>query len=664
MSLAAAFRRAAARWLCFVALSCGGAPAALEAPATQINPAAALRTQPSPDLSAVHDPRALVVSGRLARPSASLAIVRGWSKLPMPQSEEVTELVMGEAAGPLVDLDQPIDFAISVVGSGSHMRDRTAVSVALKDLDHARATLSDRFKLVAGDNGALLIQGLGRPTRRDDDDGEDAAGDDDHRTCELAPAYGAAAMRLVCGWSAKALSELAPWLTRTATRLGATSDLHIDLRMLPLRSSISGQKRLIGSLLASVLGARLEPASARELVSSVGGDFVDFAIDLETATVDVQLAEAGATATATVRLSGATSALARLATAHPDRTATAPAAFWQLPGDADCAFFERGIDDTQLARGRELLLPLVGDWLAEYGLKDADRKPILDALAKMTSSAPIVYGSGLDDDAASKALATERSLRESSDAAGLMEAERVATEALLGWRVIELDEPAARLAEAVKELASAWGKPAVAAAYRAKTKGASPPALHAAPMPKGATLPAGAQHYVLELRPFDSSGSGVASVVSGKPKVAAVATKPVVIHLILVADGARSWVGAGGSDALVASKLAAAIAPAGDKLVDRVELAAMKTASVGAGGFVTARGLSRAAGTFAAMLGGSMGAGAEGFDEVAQLRHRGAVPITFSLTARADPAPAVTASVEVSRTAVEDIVKVILRHGF
>ena len=51
----------------------------------------------------------------------------------MPQSEQVTELLTSEAVGPLVDLDQPIDFAVAVTGSGTKMKDLTAVSAAVKD---------------------------------------------------------------------------------------------------------------------------------------------------------------------------------------------------------------------------------------------------------------------------------------------------------------------------------------------------------------------------------------------------------------------------------------------------------------------------------------------------------------------------------------------------
>ncbi|HEY8041041.1 MAG TPA: hypothetical protein VIF15_14645 [Polyangiaceae bacterium] len=656
--------------LFIVTAGCGGTPPP-QAP-TAAKPAATVPPPPPPDLSAVPDPQTLVVSGRVARLGASLTTVHGWSKLPMPQSEQVTEIITSEAVGPIVDLDQPIDFAVAVVGSGARMKDLTAVSAAVKDPEKVKATLAERYKLFPGDNGALLIQGLGRPVHRDDADDEDddkgkSGGDDPDaaRTCELAPAYGAAPVRLVCGWNARALAELGPWLTRTATRAGAGADLHVDVRMAPLKPTIAEQKRLLGMILGSVLGGRLGLSSARDLAAGVGGDLADFATDLDSMALDVQMGDAGAQATATLKLSGATSALGRVATGHPERSGPAPAAFWQLPGDADVALFERGIDEAELAKARDLLLQAVSGALSDVGLKDADRKPIVDAFGKVSSSAALVYGSGVDAAEVRKALAAGRALGDKGDPAQRAEAKRETVEALIGWRVIELDEPSAKLAGALKELSAALGKPGVAAAYHAKSKELVPPSFHVAAVPKAAALPAGAQHYVLELHLTDRRPAPPRSgPIRGTPANAAPAGKPLLVHVFVVPDGQRTWVGAGGDEAIVAAKLAASLGAGGDKLAARPELASLKNGSVGAGGFVTARGLPEAAQQMALLFSGSTWGATETFDEAAQLPHQGLVPVVFSVTAQqgATPPP-VVATVLVPTGAIEDVVTAILRRG-
>jgi hypothetical protein len=588
----------------------------------------------------------------------------------VPQSDELAALVLGEAIGPLVDPDRPIDFAVSVTGAGSsHSRSRIALSVALKDVDRAKATLSERYKLVPGDNGSLVIQEAGHVSRSNEDD-EDSTGEEEdsepgtqhgdrgegnHHPCEFAPAYGVSTTRLVCGWSTRALSELAPWLTRSATRITTSSDLHVDLRMGPLHAMIASQKRVLGSVLAAALGGRLELAGARQLIAGAIADTIDFSLDLDHASLDVQLGDRSASATLALTLSRTTSALARLAAAHPERSAPAPAAFWQLPGDADFAFFERGIDEAELARARALLLHAADEALADDGLKDADRKPILEALGRLTSPAPMVYASGLDVEAARKAVATERSRADLTDPAAFDEAETRSAEALLGWRVMAWEEPAARWTGALKDLAAALGRPAVLAAYRASGKDSPPPALRPAPMPKGVTLPAAAIHHVLELHPFHSSrpqpGGGAA-----KPK-SVTQGKPVAIHLIVVPDGTRTWLGVGAGD-VVASKLALAMGLPGDKLDSRAELAPLKSASVGAAGFVSLRAFPEGAWHRSPMLRG------KALDEMVQLPRAGAVPVTLSLTANSERPGQVTASLEVPRGVFEDIATALTIHGF
>src|SRR5580698_7792808 len=210
---------------CAAVAACGGAPASPQAPASSAAPLAGAALGLAPNLSPVAPPAGLVVSGRLARLEASLAVVHGWSQLPMPRSEQVTEMIAGEGLGALVDLGQPIDFAVAITGAGAGIRSMVAVSAALRDFDQAKATLGERYKLVQGADGALLIQGLGRGAHSADegDEGKSSDDGDDPHACELAPAFGPAPTRLVCGLDGKALSALGPWLTRGATRLTSTS---------------------------------------------------------------------------------------------------------------------------------------------------------------------------------------------------------------------------------------------------------------------------------------------------------------------------------------------------------------------------------------------------------------------------------------------------------
>jgi hypothetical protein len=639
-------------------MACGGAPTAPQAPASSAAAPAAVALPPAPDLSLVPPPPGLVLSATIANLGASLATVHGWTQFPMPQADRVTEIIAGQELGAIADLDRPIHVAVSVTGVGAHLSKEVAVSAAVRDVDAAKAALAGHYELTAGGNGALLIQRLGRRSRPSDD--SDDSDSDDANACELAPSYGDPAFRLVCGWDAKALATLGPWLTRGATREASTTDLHVELRMQPLRATIDEERRSLSMLVGMLLAGRAGKAGERELLQALGAAPIDFVTDLDTATLDLALSDPGAAATLTLRLSGTTSALARLATANADRNGPPPAPFWQMPGDADLAVFDRGIDPNALARGRDLVLKVMADKLADDGVKDADRHALVDALGALVSPAPMVYSAGIDADAARKALAIEKALPDGASAADRRAATRAIAQALLGWRVLEIDEPAAGRVDAMKAIAAALARPGVFAAYHGKP-GVRALAMRAAPLPRGKALPKGTEHFVIDVP--------LPEVVESAPPKAAPAgpPRPMEIDVFVAPDGARCWIGAGGDPALVAAKLGAAAAGSGDVLGARPELASMKDAVVGAGGFLTARGLPEVGVEIGAFGGGDMGAfgtAAALFEGGGQLPHQGVTPIPFSLTAPAATPGTVVATLQVPRGTVDDVVMTLLQHGF
>jgi hypothetical protein len=577
----------------------------------------------------------------------------------MPPSEQITEIIADEALGAIIDLDQPINFAMAVSGVGARLTTAIAVSGAVRDFEQAKATLAETHKLTPGDNGALLIQEAKRPHRAggvDDDAKPDQ--DDDSHPCELAPAYGAATTRLVCGWDSKALASLGPWLTRGATRETSTVDAHVDVHVQPLRPTIAAEKRLFSILLGSMLGGGLGPSGARDFTQALGGDVADFANDLDTLSLDVALSDPGAAGTMTLKFSGTSSAMARVALANADRNGPPPPAFWQMPGDADFAFFDRGIDANELARGRDLALKIVSDKLAEDGVKDADAHAIVDALGKMVSPAPLVFASGIDADGALKALAAEGALRGSGDATARRDASRASAKALLGWRVVEVDEAATARIDAMKALALALARPGVDAAMHAKA-GASLPKVVVAHAPKDGGLPKDTQHFEVDVPLPETSASS-----SAKGKTRAVTpAKPMAIDLYIVPDGARSWIGVG-DGALLVSKMTAALAGSGDTLRARPELSVLKDASLGAGGFFTGRGVAETGEQMAAIAGGDSSHDADLFESMGQFPHQGVTPIPFSLTAQPGGSGTVVLTLQVSRGTVDDLLVAILKHGF
>jgi hypothetical protein len=646
--------------------SCGGSAPAPVAPALAQS-AAPAAAPPAPDVSAVAEPKGIVVYGRLSKLSASFATVHAWSKLPVPQAEQVTELVANAPFGPLVDLDRPFDLAVALP-SGRMNQVAAAVAAPVKDPEQSRAALSERYKLVPGDNGVTLIQKAGdSPSKPPADDDDDKEGDDDERACELAPAAGDAPVRLVCASDARALSVLGPWLTRTAPRTSFPADLHVELRLQPVRPLIDQQRRLLGPMLSTILGGGgAADAGARELLMSTAGDLADFAADLDGVSIDLALGDGGANANTTIRLAGTSSALSRMAVGHPERNGPAPDVFWQLPGDADFATFSRGVDDADLARMKDLFLKAIGAELGEQGAKEPDRKAVMDALAGLGASWPVAYASGLDDAARGKMRGAEKAGAPQGQPTDPSEAKRLAAaEALLGWRVFAIDQPSAKTVAGLKALAAAWSRPGIAAAWRAKDKDSAPPTFRSVPLPKGAALPQGAAHYVVEIA---LPAERVPRRFQSRPKPpqkgnAAGPSKPLVLHVLVAGDASRTWVGVAGDESLAAAKLAATLGQGQGKLSSRTELSSFKAGPLGSGGFFTVRGVYELLSLGMVVSEGLSGA-VGGLDEVAQTPGQGALAIPFTTTTQpGGPPTSIQATLQVPRGAIDDVVAALLKKG-
>jgi hypothetical protein len=650
-------------------VACGG-----EAPVTQVPAVASTPPPPPPalDVSAVAAPGALVVSGALARPSASLARVRSWAPIPMPQSEQATELLLGEAAGAIIDLDQPVHFAVAlgapksgggplgVLEGGALF----AVSAGVQNLDAAKSALAEHYKLVAAPNGVFLAvpqAGASKASSDGDDDDEDGA-QDVHRSCELAPAFGAAPYRLVCAYgNDKALNELGPWLTRGATRLPVTSDLHVDFRMQPLQGFLEGEGKALVDLAVGFLAASVPFPSVREILSNGLHDLVDFELDCDNAIFDVALGDGGLHATSRWSLRHSKSTLTRLILGGAERNAPAPPEFSHLPGDATLASFSRGVGGAPLAHFDDLMRRGADEMLTQIGVPPPDRQALIDAADKFAVLSPVAFAAGIDADVVGKVVV---SLTPPPDPPGGPPAESpkpwIASPQLLGWQVYDVQRPGDEFADAIKALVAARNRPGLATALqkRANANGIPLPSLRSVPMPKGKTWPKGAAQYVFEV---EAPKAAAAAAKGAKPKSP---PKPFTVHALVVPDGVHAWLSLAGDEATAAAKLTAASAGVGDTLGGRADLSALKSASVGSGGFFTIRGLFVAAAFLGALFDDTSHDELDLLNELAVLPQHGTSPWVFTSGASAPTAPSiVTTSIDVPRGAIDDLMAVVLHHG-
>ncbi len=664
----------------FASSACGGAPEAAPPAKAPVAMATEARVT-SADLTAVPEPSNLILYARIAKPSAATAVVGGWLKtqlpgVPMPGSDVVSEVVAGESVGDIVDMDQPIDLAATATLQMGKPTQAFAISAAVKDPAKAKATFSSgSMKLVPGENGLLRIDGLGDPGDGDDDD--------EARTCALVPSYGTAAVRLVCAFGHNGLAGLAPYLSRTAPRLPSSSDVHVEMRLKPVRTFLNENAKslpfMIRTILASGSGsgsAKFSGSAGRELLTAALTDLLDFARDTDTVVLDVKMSDAGADATLTTKLTSATSMLARLGLSHPERVDVAPPAYLRLPADAETATFNRGYDDADLAHPRELLATALGEALAKEGVPSVDAKALTDALAKLLYASPMVHASGVDDAAIAKALAPGAPKKDAK--AGAAEArpnEAAVRDALIGYRIVGVEEPVAVVTSNAKALVAALARPGVAKWLKESSGAAAPPTLKIVPVAASAKLPKETMHLELVISHEAPMAGLDASLVGGGKKPAPPRTgkgpalAPLRVHVFIVPDGARTWIALGATESLVVAHVAGVLAGAPDAgtLAKRPGVDAVRDAKSNGGGFVTLHGIATSAMIVQALGDGGLHRASRTYASLMATQSKGGTVLPY--VARVQPAAAGASggSTEITMTipkgGIEDLIGLAMRGG-
>lgn len=603
-------------------------------------------------------PEGLVVYARAAKPSEGLKVIGAWVGMPMPGAEEVGNLVAGESIGNVLDLDQPIEFAMTLKGREQH----GVISAAVKSLDDAKAAFA-KYKLVpvAGQPGALRIDGLGSPGagEKKDRDGDDD--DNDAHVCELVPAVGSIT-RLMCGESDGSLHELAPWLSRTTPRTTFPADLHVEVHLAPVRPLIGQMRRALPMLASAGLGIRRSAAPELDaLLTAAIDDFADFTSDADDMAFDVMLGEPQGSVAVSAQFRSTTSVMARLAVQHPERAAAPPASYWKLPADSDFATFHREIDAADYDHLRDHLADALGGALGKEGMADADRKAVHDVAAHTLDvfALPSVYGSGLDEGAASKAIAALHAVKE-GDAAAHEAAQLAAAQKMAGWFVVGVDAPATKLTALEKEWQTTWARPGVAKWIHSKALEAPAPALRLTAVPKG--LPAkDASHLELSVYPPRPAESA-----NDKKATKRGPTKPITLHAIVVPDGGSSWLVFSADQDLAVAKAKELLAGS-PGLASRAGLASMKDAKVSSGGFFSPRGLTEGNTFLWTLFPNSWRElGRDPLAPLAQSPDHGTTPILFQFVAQApaaaSPSGSFTGNVTVPKAAIEAIVRAAMHH--
>ena len=150
-------------------IACGGENPSPQTPNKTPKAVAVTPPAPPPDLTQVPEPKSLFIIGRVKKPEDILKTAGAWTRLPLPSSSELVRLVSDEGMGDIVDLSQPVDGAIAILGRGNDPQPAVAVSVALKGLEQTKTALArSGRKTRPGPNGQVFVEM--RPHGDDEDE--------------------------------------------------------------------------------------------------------------------------------------------------------------------------------------------------------------------------------------------------------------------------------------------------------------------------------------------------------------------------------------------------------------------------------------------------------------------------------------------------------------
>ncbi|MCA9585112.1 MAG: hypothetical protein KC657_07130 [Myxococcales bacterium] len=629
-------------------IACGGENPSPQTPNKTPKAVAVTPPAPPPDLTQVPEPKSLFIIGRVKKPEDILKTAGAWTRLPLPSSSELVRLVSDEGMGDIVDLSQPVDGAIAILGRGNDPQPAVAVSVALKGLEQTKTALArSGRKTRPGPNGQVFVEM--RPHGDDEDESDEI--------CSIAPAVGPGGGRMVCG-DRSAVEALTPYLTRTAPRLEWPADVHAEVRLSAVRDALEQFKSSVSAIQRGLL--RGAPPSMRAIADAALTDVVDLSEDVSKLTLDAQISPPGATATVNVEYARKQSFVAKVATANADKVDVPPAAFWHLPQETDLAFFTRGSDPKAFERPKALLGDLLQDAITQTGMPSAEGDKLRSLLMEKAMPlliGPVVYGKGHNQAALEKALAAHKALRDKDGKEDLLAEDAARTAVgtqIVGWHVARVEEPIARTGPMLKEWAQLVSRPGFVKWAKERVGMKTMPTVKAARLPAAVVLPKDTVHIEITIPRTDLSDWSAPVPKGGKRKT--FARKPIVLHVYGAPDAGATWLGFGLDNNLVAHKVS-------ESLSTSPELTSLGRK---AGGLEPLRAQKVSGALFGTMRGLFVVASdsrrrRNPYEGLAGLPGKGNVPIWTTYTAKA-PSPGAAGgtgsmTLTLSREAIEDIVK-------
>ncbi|HSN99855.1 MAG TPA: hypothetical protein VLS89_16275, partial [Candidatus Nanopelagicales bacterium] len=479
-------------------------------------------------------------------------------------------------------------------------------------------------------------------------------------SCIIAASAGSTPARLVCGDRDRDLTALAPYLTRTLPSSPPEGrDLHGEIRFVPIVDKFGAMARQQLRGLPILAQSQLtigDPAFDRSIMDSANALTGELGALLNDA--DKVSFELGAdpksclTLSGAVSMRGSTSWLGGTISDQARRVAPAPPLFWRIPKDAEAAFFSHGADGPRYAPIFKTMGDLLEGWLSkEKVARPADRKVLADLLRNIPLSKDAVTVSasgGAPPPAPSKGKSGPQQMLDQL------------VGSWMGWTLVGVAEKPDAMTKYLKDVVAAYNRPGLIGPLKKELGDEAKvlPTVKTVVAPKelgkgGLAIEIAFKDLPAPKDPLDAGGK------KAKPL-------SFTLHLLVMGDDTTSWMAIGTDKAALLAQLAAVKGGATDagSLATRGDLAPLKDAKVGSGGFFTISPVTRSVGsTLGAVLGMGGGAPAEvgqAMNLLNNLPNKGTGPIFFTTHNRGGSAPHAQFTINMTKPALEDIGALIM----
>jgi hypothetical protein len=479
---------------------------------------------PPANLPAAPAPGEVVLHVRWKQPHATLSTLASYAGLPqsfldgnMKQllREVVREMLRGkverDAFAELIDTAAPVDFVIAVDISTDRPKPFIGTSVGLTSLQKALSASKRKAKKLA--DGVWQLEG------------EEPWGN----PCAVLAAVGRAPARVVCGDGTRDLTALGPYLARTLPTMDVPGgDIHAELKLRGLLDKFGGElatraKGLPDLAAREKIGIPQFDDALIDAATAIGDEVGPLMRDLDHITADAKLDDAGFSLTAGLGFTGNTSWTVTQLLDGAQLASAAPDLFWRAPKSSATASYGFTADATRLEPVLKTARSMIEGLMTKENVATAPDRKALAALLRLVGSKHV-------------AMSSASGFFDSPTTSGNAFVDLV--NGAVGWHLIGVDDDSKAWVAYLNEAVKVYNRPSLQA-WMKKEAGRDAkylPTVKVVPAP--ASLGGGSLDVQISVANLEDPMANLGSASGTKPT-----TLTLTGHILVMADGKRSWIG-------------------------------------------------------------------------------------------------------------------------